>query len=90
MKKLIIKLIEKYQDISRNTTPTCRYRPTCSHYAKEAFEKRNIFIAAALSIWRILRCNPFSKGGYDPVPAPKHHASNNHAQNKEDNHDPRS
>ncbi|MFP4078300.1 MAG: membrane protein insertion efficiency factor YidD [Candidatus Izemoplasmataceae bacterium] len=71
MKKLIIRWIEWYQRISRHKSPTCRYKPTCSHYAKEAFETRNFFYAALLSIWRILRCNPFSKGGYDPVPKPK-------------------
>lgn len=71
MKKLVLKFINWYQRISQNTTPSCRYRPTCSHYAKEAFETRNFFYATWLTIWRILRCNPFSKGGYDPVPKKK-------------------
>ncbi len=71
MKKIVIKLIDYYQSFSKTTNPTCRYRPTCSHYAKEAFQKRNFFYASLLSIWRILRCNPFSKGGYDPVPEKK-------------------
>lgn len=64
-------MIEYYQKATVDTPPRCRYHPTCSHYAHEAFEKRNFFVAAVLSAWRILRCNPFSKGGYDPVPEPK-------------------
>lgn len=72
MKKIVIKMIEWYQSISKHKNPTCRYRPTCSAYAKEAFQKRNFFIAGFLSAYRILRCNPFSKGGYDPVPKKKH------------------
>lgn len=68
MKRLIIKIIKKYQSYSKNTAPNCRYKPTCSQYAVEAYQKRNFFYATLLTIWRILRCNPFSKGGYDPVP----------------------
>ncbi len=68
MKKIAIKLIDYYQAATKNTQPTCRYHPTCSAYAKEAFETRNFFYASWLSFYRILRCNPFSKGGYDPVP----------------------
>jgi len=72
MKKVVIRLIDWYQKATADNNPTCRYTPTCSHYSKEAFQTRNFFYAALLSIWRILRCNPFSKGGYDPVPKPKH------------------
>ena len=68
MKKLALYLINKYQNFSKHKNPTCRYRPTCSQYAKEAFETRNFLYASWLSLWRILRCNPFTKGGYDPVP----------------------
>ena len=46
----------------------CRYIPTCSAYAIEALQKHGIFKGTALAVWRILRCNPFSKGGFDPVP----------------------
>ncbi len=46
----------------------CRYIPTCSQYALEALEKHGAFKGTLLAVWRILRCNPFSKGGYDPVP----------------------
>ena len=47
---------------------TCKYYPTCSQYGLEAIEKYGAHKGGALSVWRILRCNPFSKGGYDPVP----------------------
>ena len=49
----------------------CKYLPTCSQYALEAFREWGIFIGFFLSAWRVLRCNPFSKGGYDPVPKRK-------------------
>ncbi|MBB5265532.1 hypothetical protein HNP82_002678 [Catenibacillus scindens] len=48
--------------------PTCKYYPTCSQYAIEAIEKYGAIKGGFLAIKRILRCNPFSKGGYDPVP----------------------
>ena len=48
--------------------PTCKYYPTCSQYAIEAIEKYGALKGGFLAIKRILRCNPFSKGGYDPVP----------------------
>lgn len=48
--------------------PTCRFTPTCSAYACEAFEKRGFFAGFILMIWRVLRCSPLSPGGYDPVP----------------------
>jgi putative membrane protein insertion efficiency factor len=68
MNKLIIKLIDLYKQRTKDKNPTCRYHPTCSSYAKQSFQKHNFFYASILSIWRILRCNPLSKGGYDPVP----------------------
>ena len=49
-------------------TPTCRFAPTCSEYAQEAVRKRGIVIGGSLAVWRILRCNPLFRGGYDPVP----------------------
>ena len=54
----------------------CRYMPTCSEYAEEAFCKHNFFMAFYLTIRRILRCSPFSDHGYDPVPEPKVTAMN--------------
>ena len=47
---------------------TCKYYPTCSQYGLEAIEKYGALKGGVLAVWRILRCNPFSKGGDDPVP----------------------
>jgi len=64
-----ILLIRFYQSfISPLLGPSCKYHPTCSNYAIEAFRQHNFFYASWLTVWRVLRCNPFSKGGYDPVP----------------------
>ena len=69
MKHVMIALVKLYRKyISPAKPPCCRFTPTCSAYALEAFTKRGFFIGFALTAWRILRCNPFSKGGYDPVP----------------------
>ena len=69
MKHVMIWLVRLYQKyISPIKRPCCRFTPTCSSYAIEAFQKRGFFIGTILTVWRILRCNPFSKGGYDPVP----------------------
>lgn len=73
MKKIVLTLINKYQEMTVNSPKRCRYHPSCSQYAKEAFEKKNFFYASILSVWRILRCNPFSKGGYDPIPGTHKH-----------------
>jgi putative membrane protein insertion efficiency factor len=54
--------------ISPFTPPSCRFTPTCSGYALEALRTHGFLKGSALSAWRILRCNPFVKGGYDPVP----------------------
>jgi putative membrane protein insertion efficiency factor len=51
----------------------CRFTPTCSEYALAAVERYGSLKGIFLAIWRILRCHPFSKGGYDPVPYPKNH-----------------
>ncbi len=72
MKKLLLSLIRFYKNhISIHTPPSCKYYPTCSEYGYEAIERFGAFKGTALTIWRILRCNPFSKGGYDPVPQKK-------------------
>lgn len=52
--------------------PTCRYLPTCSEYALEAVHKRGIVVGTGLAMWRIVRCHPFARGGYDPVPHDEH------------------
>ncbi|HIZ76608.1 MAG TPA: membrane protein insertion efficiency factor YidD [Firmicutes bacterium] len=68
MRKIFIFLIRFYQKfISPMHPPCCKYYPTCSQYAVEALQKHGILKGGAMAIWRILRCNPFSKGGYDPV-----------------------
>ena len=70
MKHICIWLIRLYQKLlsplKRN--PTCRFTPTCSAYAIEAYTKRGFFVGSFLTVRRILRCNPFGAGGYDPVP----------------------
>ena len=69
MKHIMIWLIGLYRKyISPLKPPCCRFTPTCSAYAIEAFQKRGFFVGFILTVWRILRCNPFCKGGYDPVP----------------------
>ena len=54
--------------VSPSLPPTCRYTPSCSQYAIEALEHRGLLVGTALAVWRVLRCHPFVKGGYDPVP----------------------
>ncbi len=54
--------------ISPCMPPCCKYYPTCSQYALEAIRRYGALKGGALALWRILRCNPFSHGGYDPVP----------------------
>lgn len=69
MKKILIGLIRFYRrEISPAFPPCCRYIPTCSQYAVEAIEKYGALKGSYLAFRRILRCNPFHKGGYDPVP----------------------
>ncbi len=69
MKRLLIGLIRLYQrGISAHTRPSCRFTPTCSAYAVTAIERFGALRGSALAVWRILRCNPLCRGGYDPVP----------------------
>ena len=70
MKKVFIKLIVFYQKYlsALKGGSTCKYIPTCSQYAIEAIEKYGALKGGLLAVWRIIRCNPFSKGGFDPVP----------------------
>lgn len=71
MNKLMIKLIKTYQNLTKNGKKHCRYVPSCSEYAIGCYEKFNFFKASFLMIFRIIRCNPLFKGGYDPVPLTK-------------------
>ncbi len=69
MKKIMIWGIRKYQKyLSPLKTTRCPYYPTCSCYALQAVEKYGALKGGVLAGWRLLRCNPFSHGGYDPVP----------------------
>jgi hypothetical protein len=68
MKKLLIGLIDFYQKIPLSSHRQCRFTPTCSQYAKEAILIHGTIKGSYLAIKRILRCNPFGKSGYDPVP----------------------
>ena len=67
---VLLGLIRLYQlTFSRLLPPnTCRFYPTCSRYGYEAVRKHGALKGAALAAWRVLRCNPFNPGGYDPVP----------------------
>lgn len=68
MKKILINIIKFYRkSISPRTLSHCKYMPTCSQYGIDAIEKYGVLKGSIMTIWRILRCNPFSKGGYDPV-----------------------
>ena len=69
MKKIIVAGIRGYRKyLSPLKSVRCPYIPTCSAYGEEAVEKYGVVKGAALAAYRILRCNPFSNGGYDPVP----------------------
>lgn len=72
LKRPLLWLIRFYRKhISPNTPPSCKFTPTCSQYGLEAIERFGALKGGAMTLWRILRCNPFSKGGYDPVPPKK-------------------
>ncbi len=69
MKRLLIAMVKFYRrNISPLRPPCCRYIPTCSQYALEALEKYGALKGSWLALRRFLRCHPFHKGGYDPVP----------------------
>ena len=69
MSRLLIGLIGLYRRfISPLKRPCCRFTPTCSEYAIEAIRVHGALKGTVLAVWRILRCNPFCRGGYDPVP----------------------
>ncbi|MFH1846105.1 MAG: membrane protein insertion efficiency factor YidD [Candidatus Omnitrophota bacterium] len=68
MKNITIKAIRCYQKhISPYFKKSCRFLPSCSEYAVNAIEQYGLFRGAIYAFWRILRCNPFSPGGYDPI-----------------------
>ncbi len=69
MKYVGLALIRLYQmTLSKVLPPSCRFEPSCSHYTYEAIDKYGLIKGSWLGFKRILRCNPFNPGGYDPVP----------------------
>ena len=71
LKQVAISLIHAYQYfISPLTAPSCRFHPTCSHYAVEALEYHGVLRGSYLALRRILKCHPFHSGGLDLVPLP--------------------
>ena len=65
---LLLYLLRSYKwAISPMFLPACRYVPSCSEYAMEAVERYGALRGIAMAAWRVLRCHPFAKGGYDPV-----------------------
>lgn len=78
IRRLLIAPIRFYQRwFSPMTPPSCRYQPTCSHYAVEAIEVWGWY-GVWLAIKRIGRCHPYHPGGYDPVPLPDHQHGHDH------------
>jgi putative membrane protein insertion efficiency factor len=69
MRGIPLAMIRFYQRrVSGGLPPSCRFQPTCSHYAYEAIEAYGTLRGGAMAAWRILRCNPMNDGGLDPVP----------------------
>ncbi|PYV69052.1 MAG: membrane protein insertion efficiency factor YidD [Acidobacteria bacterium] len=70
-KSVLLGLLRGYKRaISPMLLPSCRYVPTCSEYAAEAIDRHGALRGSAMAVWRLLRCHPFVKSGYDPVPDP--------------------
>lgn len=68
-RQLLIKSVRGYQKIlSPVLGCNCRFHPSCSHYAIEAIDRHGSILGLGLTMWRLLRCNPLSDGGHDPVP----------------------
>jgi uncharacterized protein len=68
MRKVFIALVRGYQRFVSPLTPSsCRFYPTCSEYAAQAFHKYGVFKGGAKAVWRILRCGPWHPGGFDPL-----------------------
>lgn len=67
---VLLGLIRLYQMLVSPALPagTCRFYPSCSHYGYQAIYKYGVLKGSLMAAWRVLRCNPFNRGGYDPVP----------------------
>lgn len=73
MNRALQAMLRAYQRwLSPLLPPACRYQPTCSEYALQALAQRGLVVGLGLAAWRLLRCHPFVRGGYDPVPLPRH------------------
>jgi putative membrane protein insertion efficiency factor len=71
----LVALLRGYKwAVSPLLPPACRYVPSCSEYAAEAVERHGIFRGSAMAAWRLLRCHPFVRGGFDPVPLIAEHS----------------
>ncbi len=71
IKRLLIALIDLYRRfISPMLPAACRFHPSCSSYARDAVELHGVVRGSAMAVWRLMRCQPFSRGGFDPVPLP--------------------
>ena len=68
MKRPLLAAIGAYRRLSSSRPRRCRYEPTCSSYAAESIKRFGAARGLLLACWRLLRCNPFSHGGFDPVP----------------------
>ena len=76
VKYVLLQLLRGYKWlISPLLPPACRYVPTCSEYALEAVERYGVVRGSAKAVWRLLRCHPFVKGGYDPLLKQAHNVS---------------
>ncbi len=69
MKRIVLGLISLYQRTLAKALPenTCRFYPTCSHYGYEAIERYGVIKGGGMAAWRVIRCNPWNQGGFDPV-----------------------
>jgi putative membrane protein insertion efficiency factor len=80
IKRAALAMIRFYKrNISPSLPAGCRYQPTCSEYTAEAIELHGVARGVSMGAWRLLRCNPWSAGGLDPVPSPRHKHESNHA-----------
>ena len=69
MKVILIGMVRLYKTYVSPFLPSaCRFEPTCSEYAMEAVQKHGSLRGSGMAVYRLLRCQPFAKGGYDPVP----------------------
>ncbi|MFO7627088.1 MAG: membrane protein insertion efficiency factor YidD [Candidatus Fermentibacteraceae bacterium] len=76
MKSIIILMIDAYRKLLSPLLPSsCRFTPTCSGYARTAVERFGAWKGSMLALKRILRCNPWNSGGYDPVPEEKNNGN---------------